>query len=206
MILDDAANLRLVVATPDLLRAATSGPDPLGAALGVAIPAGWPEFPEGLTYVQDVLETRPAEADWWTYFFLDADAGLDVGPHGTGPERGTGTGTTTTAEGRAGGGTLVGSGGFKGPPADGVAEIGYEIAPALRGRGYATAFAGLLVERARALAPVSAVDAHTLAQENASTAVLRKSGFALLGTVTDPDDGDLWHWRRQVPISRDVHR
>ena len=33
--------------------------------------------------------------------------------------------------------TLVGWGGFKGPPADGVVEVGYAVAPDFRGRGIA---------------------------------------------------------------------
>ena len=43
---------------------------------------------------------------------------------------------------------LVGSGGFVGPPVEGVVEIGYEIAPEFRGRGYATAAAQAMIDRA----------------------------------------------------------
>ena len=71
------------------------------------VPAGWPEFPESITFSIAKLKERPDEADWWMHLFLDPD------------------------------GRLVGSGGFVGPPANGVAEIGYEIAPEFRGRGYA---------------------------------------------------------------------
>ena len=46
-------------------------------------------------------------------------------------------------------GTLVGFGGFKGPPRDGEVEIGYAVAPPRQGRGLATAAATALVERAR---------------------------------------------------------
>jgi [ribosomal protein S5]-alanine N-acetyltransferase len=45
-------------------------------------------------------------------------------------------------------GLVVGSGGFKGPPADGAVEIGYGVAPSARGQGFATQAVRLLVLRA----------------------------------------------------------
>jgi [ribosomal protein S5]-alanine N-acetyltransferase len=93
-------------------------------------------------------------------------------------------------------GTLVGFGGFKGPPRHGEVEIGYAVAPARQGRGLATAAATALVERARA-AHVGTVVAHTLAEENASCAVLRRCGFHRVATGRDPDagvDAEVWRW------------
>src|SRR3712207_503458 len=46
--------------------------------------------------------------------------------------------------------TLVGSGGFVGPPRDGVVEFGYEIAPEFRGQGLGSAAARAMVAKARA--------------------------------------------------------
>jgi ribosomal-protein-alanine N-acetyltransferase len=90
-------------------------------------------------------------------------------------------------------GRLVGSGGFVGPPDDGVVEIGYEIAPEFRGRGYATAAAGVMVDTAFA-AGVHTVIAHTMPEANPSTDVLSKLGFQHTGDVTDPDEGTVWRW------------
>lgn len=90
-------------------------------------------------------------------------------------------------------GRLVGSGGFVGPPDDGVVEIGYEIAPEFRGRGYATAAAGAMADRAFA-AGVHTVIAHTMPEANPSTGVLSKLGFQHTGDVTDPDEGTVWRW------------
>ncbi|MCP9272388.1 GNAT family N-acetyltransferase [Mycolicibacterium arenosum] len=95
-------------------------------------------------------------------------------------------------------GLLVGSGGFVGPPDDGVVEIGYEIAPELRGRGYATAAARAMVAKAVA-AGVHTVIAHTMPEENPSTGVLRKLGFRHTGEATDPDEGSVWKWELAVP-------
>ena len=42
-------------------------------------------------------------------------------------------------------GIVVGTGSFKGPPADGMVEIAYGVAPDHRGKGYATEVAEALV-------------------------------------------------------------
>jgi RimJ/RimL family protein N-acetyltransferase len=91
---------------------------------------------------------------------------------------------------------LIGNCGFKGAPnAEGMVEIGYAIAPAYEGRGYATEVAQGLTDRAFASPYVKMVDAHTLAEENASTSVLRKIGMKWVEEIIDPEDGKIWHWR-----------
>ena len=97
-------------------------------------------------------------------------------------------------------GALVGIGGFKGAPRDGEVELGYAVAPARQGRGIATAVVEELVRRARN-AGVRIVTAHTLAEESASTAVLRKCGFARRGHARDADD-DVWRWERPLRAAR----
>ena len=93
---------------------------------------------------------------------------------------------------------LVGFGGYKGAPNNGEVEVGYAIAPARQGRGLATAVVAILVERARA-AGVSVVSAHTLAEENVSVAVLRRSGFTRGAEIVDPDEGVIWRW--ELPLT-----
>jgi RimJ/RimL family protein N-acetyltransferase len=94
-------------------------------------------------------------------------------------------------------GVAVGMAGFKGPPDDhGVVEIAYGIAAACRGRGYATQAARALVEYASGDARVGRIRAHTLPANGASTSVLAKAGFELLGSVEDPEDGVVWRWER----------
>ena len=98
------------------------------------------------------------------------------------------------------GNVLVGSGGYKGPPTEqGMVEIGYEIAEAYRGRGFATEMAQLLVQKALEAPEVQLVQAHTLAEENASVKVLRKCGFQHVETLSDPDEGDVWRWELKRP-------
>jgi RimJ/RimL family protein N-acetyltransferase len=78
---------------------------------------------------------------------------------------------------------LLGSAGFTGPPSDdGAVELGYEVAPPYRGRGYATEAAGALVRWALAQPEVSRVIAATDADNPASIRVLERVGFRRAGT------------------------
>ena len=92
-------------------------------------------------------------------------------------------------------GALVGWGGWKGPPVNGVVELGYAVAPARRGQGIATQVVRQLISQARDTG-VDLVIAHTLPEESASTGVLRKCGFVRTGDVTDPDGeaAEVWRW------------
>lgn len=96
-------------------------------------------------------------------------------------------------------GKAVGSCGYKGPPeADSVVEIAYMLEPEFRERGYATEAARAMADFAFA-SDVKVVRAHTLPHENASTRVLTKCGFEMVGDVTDPEDGRVWRWELRQP-------
>ena len=98
---------------------------------------------------------------------------------------------------------LMGMCGFPGPPNDqGVAEIAYGIAPEYRARGYASEAAQALIAYAVASGQVRTIRAHTLPQHNASTRVLLKCGFTLLGEVVHAEDGIVWRWERQSDLAR----
>ena len=93
---------------------------------------------------------------------------------------------------------VVGTVTFKGPPADGMVEIAYGIAPSWQNTGLATEAAGAITAAALATPPVTVVRAHTLAQPNASTRVLTKIGFKHLGEGIDPEDGLVWRWEKDA--------
>lgn len=98
---------------------------------------------------------------------------------------------------------LVGNGGFAEPLDDaGEVEIGYEIAPQFRNRGFATAAVGEILKYAFSMTEVQSVVAHTLSEENASTAVLKKVDFSFVAEVPHPEVSTIWRWRitrAQVP-------
>lgn len=167
-------NLRLVVIRRDHIEAFQRNKSDLGQLLGVAIPDGWPEFPEALSKLMPLLdpggESLPASSSpsgWHGYFFIHP--GQNV---------------------------LVGNGGFKGPPDEsGTVEIGYEIAVEYRNRGFATEAARGMIEYAFSHEEVQAVSAHTLAVTNASNAVLEKAGMRFNGERADPEEGTVWRWQ-----------
>jgi [ribosomal protein S5]-alanine N-acetyltransferase len=157
--------IRLIRADLDLMDAALAGDEALARALGVEVVPGWVSFTEALQPTRDAVAADP-DARWGTRFFVTDD-----------PRE------------------LVGWGGFKGPPRDGVVELGYEIAEARQGRGLATAAARAMVDEAFADEGVSAVIAHTLAEHNASNRVLEKAGFRFDGEAQE-DGETVWRFRR----------
>jgi RimJ/RimL family protein N-acetyltransferase len=160
--------VQLVPATADHVRALIAGDDAFTEQFGLAVSPGYLEF-------DGVLE----------HFLTGLDAGADPAWH---------TQLVVERKDR----TLIGLGGFKGPPADGMVEIGYGISPAYRNRGYATEAARLMVETARA-AGVRTVIAHTRPEPNHSTRLLTTLGFTQTTTVDDPDEGPVWRW--ELPLA-----
>lgn len=86
-------------------------------------------------------------------------------------------------------GIVVGDIGFHSPPADGrvggatVVEIGYDVVPALRGQGIATAACGLILDQAWRDGATEVV-AETDLDHAASQRVLTKAGFRATGPGT----------------------
>jgi [ribosomal protein S5]-alanine N-acetyltransferase len=163
-----ASGVTLLIADLPTLSAALEGAEPLSRALGgCAVADGWEAFPEALPAARAAVAEDPESARWGTRLFI-----LD--------------------EPR----TLVGWGGFKGPPADGVVELGYAVAPAFRGRGIAGDAVLQMLDDAFSDDRVNAVIAHTLAAPGPSTRVLAKTGFAHDGEVDGGEDGRVWRWRQ----------
>jgi RimJ/RimL family protein N-acetyltransferase len=156
--------VRLVRAELRLLDAALIGDDALAAALGHGVVVGWATFTGALQTTRDALAANPSKSVWGARLFVA----------GAPPE-------------------LVGWGGFKGPPEDGVVELGYEIAEARRGRGLATAATRAMLAEAFADKRITSVIAHTLAQRNASNRVLEKTGFHL-DAETQQDGEGIWRF------------
>jgi RimJ/RimL family protein N-acetyltransferase len=82
--------------------------------------------------------------------------------------------------------TLIGAGGYKGPPADGCVEIGYSIVPEYQRQGFASEAAGGLVAHAFSHQGVERVRGETLPDLVGSVGVLRKCGFTLVGDGSEP--------------------
>jgi RimJ/RimL family protein N-acetyltransferase len=156
--------LDLVPATPDLLRVALGPAPALAAALRARVPASWPPLyldAAAIEFTRAKLAEGPAHHGWWMYFILCRE-----------PE---------------GGRTLVGTGGYAGPPArDGSVEIGYGIVADHQRRGYASEAVRGFVRRAFERAEVSRVTAQTLPELLPSIGVLMKCGFRHAGAGAEP--------------------
>jgi RimJ/RimL family protein N-acetyltransferase len=94
-------------------------------------------------------------------------------------------------------GEVVASLAVKRPVEDGVAEIGYGVAPSRRGKGIGTAAVGLLCE-ALAERGVRVVTAETAVENAASIRVMEKAGFRRVGAREDEADGALILWERAL--------
>lgn len=141
----------------------------LASLLQVKLAEDWLGFPAAQEAMQpsyEYLKAHPSALGWWTYLFIHkADR------------------------------TLIGLGGFKGPvDEEGMVEIGYAIAPAYRRRGLAVEASHGMIEYAFSHPTIKKVQAHTLAERNASTRVLERVGMRHIGTAQDPDDGEVWRW------------
>lgn len=92
-------------------------------------------------------------------------------------------------------GSCVGSCGFKSTPQNNRVEIAYFTFPGHESRGVATRMASELIRIATNKSPGVTVAAQTLPEENASTSILKKLRFRLVGTVEHPEDGLVWEWQ-----------
>jgi ribosomal-protein-alanine N-acetyltransferase len=103
-------------------------------------------------------------------------------------------------------GCCIGSCGFKGPPANGRVEIAYFTFPGYEGRGHATGMARALLAIARETDPDIVVAAQTLPGPSASTSILKRLGFTMVGSINHPEDGKVWEWQRVEHILQEGHR
>jgi ribosomal-protein-alanine N-acetyltransferase len=158
--------LRLINADPSICEAIVRGDDVIAKHLQVVVANPWTEF--GIApfqYTLSKIYDDPTASIWWSWLPVHMEDN-----------------------------TLIGNSGYKGPAVDGVIEIGYEVAEAYRGKGFATEIAKALIDRAFSFPEIHTVQAHTLAEENASVRVLKKCGFVFIEEIQDPDDGKIWKW------------
>lgn len=88
----------------------------------------------------------------------------------------------------------VGTGGFKGEPTDGQVEIAYAVSPEMEGQGIGTMICAHLTTISKTQGVQLRITARTLPEKNASTSILTKNGYTLIGPIQDPDDGEVWEW------------
>ena len=168
----ETERLQLIACNKMHLNALLQGEQALADLLGVELAENWLVFPETIDFIPlavKMLETNPQVLRWGMHLFVKKDENK-----------------------------IIGNGGFKGvPDADGMVEIGYAISPLYEKQGLATEAAQGMIDYAFSWSNVQMVEAHTLAEENASVKVLEKCGMTRIAEKHDEEEGDIWHWRIQ---------
>ena len=157
--------LLLVAASRALLTAELHKPQYFPALLGAALPTDWPpgEYDqEAMRYFLEELTAGGRTAAGWYGWYALRKAEGDT------PR------------------TLVGAGGFLGPPdAAGTVEVGFSIAADWRGQGLGTELLAGLVQHAAVTGMVRRLVAQTHPANVASQQVLLHNGFEPSGFASD---------------------
>lgn len=158
--------LRLIPLPLELLRAAADDREGLAAALATRIPGDWPQadLVEALPFFQQTLAADPAHYSWLVWVMI-----------------------------RVADPVVVGDIGFRGPPKEGIVEIGYSVLPAFRSQGIAGEAVAALVAWLQGQPEVHMLIAHTEPDNLISQRVLRRIGMAEHGM----EDGEI---RWELPI------
>lgn len=163
----ETERLNIIPCTREHLEMLTASEAKFAEFLGVDLAENWLIFPESVAYSIKMIDDDERALDWGMHLIVHK---ADI--------------------------KLIGCGGYKGAPdTDGMVEFGYSVAPSYENQGIATEAALGLIEKAFADSTVKMVDAHTLAEWNASTRVLQKCGLTKIAEKSDAEDGDIWQWR-----------
>ncbi|MFN8671122.1 MAG: GNAT family protein [Candidatus Sericytochromatia bacterium] len=161
----ETKNIKLILCDENILKKALEGNNELSLYLNLEVPNNWTEF--GELPIQYALEklNDPKELGWWTYFPIHKKDNK-----------------------------LIGTCGYKGSPnSENTVELGYEIIPDYRNKGFATEITNLLIDNAFSKG-VKKIIAHTLAEYNPSTKVLAKCNFIKTQEIPDEEHGIIWKW------------
>lgn len=165
----DTDRLRLIACTAPIAKALTLGKRRAETRLGMRLAPDYPSINirNYLPFYASHLEGDPSELGWGIWLIVQAD------------ER-----------------AVIGDVGFKGrPQRGGSVDIGYGIAPAYRGQGYAYEAAYALRNWAFQQPEVERITADCLVDNHASARILQKLGMQRTGHA--PTGLLLWEMRRE---------
>jgi ribosomal-protein-alanine N-acetyltransferase len=154
------SRLKLIPAATDLVRLEIENLPRFFERLGVNPVPDWPSanLSNVLPFFLEQLENDPSLAGWLTWYWIHEL------PQGN---------------------QLVGNGGFKGPPAGGIVEIGYETRMSCRRKGFASEAVDALVDWALDHPSVHKIVAETRPDNAGSIRVLDRTGFVPSGVSSE---------------------
>jgi [ribosomal protein S5]-alanine N-acetyltransferase len=171
--------LTLIASTLAHIRTELEAPDHLATLLNAEVSPEWPTGQydrDAMEFFHARMEEGGEKAEGW-YGWYAVRAADAEGPR-----------------------TLVGGGGYFGPPGvEGTVEVGYSILPQWQRRGYASEIVQTLVKHAFTFANVERIIAHTTEANPASIAVLVRSGFHAAGTGPEAGTLRFEHLRQPAP-------
>jgi ribosomal-protein-alanine N-acetyltransferase len=173
----ETTRLKLIPASLPHVRAEVHDRARFAELLQANVPANWPpeSAADALPLFLGWLEAAPEQVGWFGWYAL-------------------------LAETTGGSPTLVGGGGFLGPPNDGEIQVGYSILPQFQRRGIATEMVAGLVGWALSQPAVTCIVGETEWENPASVQVLKKIGFTSLG-ATNASGGMRFELRRAADQS-----
>lgn len=164
--------LTLVAASRALLTAELQKPRYFPILLGAEMPEHWPPGEYDTEAQQFFLEQLTAggrtAAGWYGWYAL-LRAGAEA------PKN-----------------TLIGAGGFHGPPVDDTAEIGFAIATDWHGRGLGTELVAGLIRHAADTGMVRYLTARTAPTNDGARRVLEANGFQRISDALDAEGRQLY--------------
>jgi [ribosomal protein S5]-alanine N-acetyltransferase len=154
--------LQLLPASLEHVRAEIHDRAQFAKMLNADVPGNWPpdSAADALPLFLSWLEAAPDQVGWFGWYALLAQPPADEP-------------------------TLVGGGGFLGPPDAGEVQIGYSMLPQFQRRGIATEMVAGLVGWALSHRSVTCITAETEWENPASVQVLKKIGFTSVGATND---------------------
>lgn len=162
--------LELIEVTPELAQANLDDVQEVARLLDAAIPSTWPPEhwePHAIQWLIAKARECPNERGWFAWHaVLKFDGAANVG--------------------RAGGRTLIGGAGVKGPPdANGIIEVGYGIVGEFQRQGFATEATSALIGWTLRDPRVKRIDAETFPNHVPSLGVMRRLGMTSLGAGSE---------------------
>ncbi|RSK43729.1 GNAT family N-acetyltransferase [Hymenobacter rigui] len=164
--------LTLIAASRALLTAEISKPHYFPILLGAELPAHWPpgEYDrDAQQFFLDQLTAGGRDAAGWYGWYAILRAGTEA------PKN-----------------TIVGAGGFHGPPIDATAEIGFSVADDWQGRGIGKELVAGLVRHAADTGMVRYLTARTPPANDAARRTLEANGFKRISDALDAEGRQLY--------------